>query len=446
MAQRPPDLDATGQPAGGAGRPPDLDHEGKAVTATPSTPVSDKEPGDWWGGWRKSLIDQATHATTGSVDANGLPSVHAASPDVEKFATTPLARPTGNDTVDSFLSPASLALMAAGGVVGGAGALKRGAVATAKNLPISGTLRMGANIVEASPAVQKWIPFADKGAELVRNLAQATKDQQMGVARGAAQYEMGPSERIVDRAPRAAQVIGDASAGPFVTPPDLTRPVQAGSLSPAEMRARFDAVKAAGGLPPQQAVPPSTQPSVGQLRMASGQGGPSGVGAMQPEPTAIPNPLPAQPAAPPMRVDPASLPADWKTSVPDKVGSALDPARVDIGAEQAGRATGMTKQQVRDVATPILDAAPGAASPILPEAALKRMIDTLKALPKGGPEREAYVAKATSGKTQWQVENIRRTLEHLGLVVPAVASGAEMVRQTILNRLNGSEQPGQEFQ
>jgi pyruvate/2-oxoacid:ferredoxin oxidoreductase beta subunit len=39
-------------------------------------------------------------------------------------------------------------------------------------------------------------------------------------------------------------------------------------------------------------------------------------------------------------------------------------------------------------------------------------------------QREAYVARATSGKAQWQIENIRRTLEHLGLLVPAgVAAG-----------------------
>ncbi len=96
----------------------------------------------------------------------------------------------------------------------------------------------------------------------------------------------------------------------------------------------------------------------------------------------------------------------------------------------------MTKQEVRDVATPILDAKPGEASPILPEGVLERIIDTLKKLPRGGPEREAYVARATSGKAQWQIENIRRTLEHLGLLVP-VAAAAPSLRDEVMKRLSG---------
>lgn len=143
------------------------------------------------------------------------------------------------------------------------------------------------------------------------------------------------------------------------------------------------------------------------------------------------------PAPPPMQVNEASLPDAWKATVRNNVGHALDPQRVDVGAAKTGQAVGMTKQQVRDVATPILGVEQGAASPILPEGALKKIVDTLKALPPGGPEREAYVARATSGKTQWQIENIRRTLEHLGLVVPAAAGGA-MFHDALLKRLNAS--------
>jgi pyruvate/2-oxoacid:ferredoxin oxidoreductase beta subunit len=46
----------------------------------------------------------------------------------------------------------------------------------------------------------------------------------------------------------------------------------------------------------------------------------------------------------------------------------------------------------------------------------------MKAMPMA--EREAYVARATSGKAQWQIENIRRTLEHLGLLLPVGAAAA----------------------
>lgn len=101
----------------------------------------------------------------------------------------------------------------------------------------------------------------------------------------------------------------------------------------------------------------------------------------------------------------------------------LTAPRVDVGAEQVGRQAGMTRQAVREVTGPVLGEAPGEASPILPEAALGRIVDTLKAMPPGA-EREAYVARATSGKAQWQIENIRRTLAHLGLIVP-IAVGAQ---------------------
>lgn len=298
-------------------------HHAAQAPAAPSTPVSASEPGTFWGGVKKSLVEQATHAM-GGTDAHGMPVFHASTPEVEQFATTPLARPTGIDKVDAFLSPASLAMMAAGGAVGGAGgALKRGAVATRNKLPISGTLRMGANVLEGAPSsLKKWIPLAESGPEHLRNGAQWVKDKQLGIARGAAQYDMPPSQRVVERAPRAAQVIGEP--GTFEPPlpaQDLTRSVQPGSQTSAEMAARAQAVREAGGLPPQQPMP-STQPTVGQLRMATGQGGQSAPTLSTPtpgpvEPTAIPSQLPAPPA-------------NWNTTVPDKVGHALDPAR-EIG-------------------------------------------------------------------------------------------------------------------
>jgi hypothetical protein len=107
----------------------------------------------------------------------------------------------------------------------------------------------------------------------------------------------------------------------------------------------------------------------------------------------------------------------------------LQQPRVQQGAQRVGRAEGLTKEQVRAQTAPILGEAPGEASPILPRAVLGKIVDTVKALPPS--EREAYVARATSGKAQWQIENIRRTLEHLGLLV-AGATGAGALRREAL--------------
>lgn len=134
-------------------------------------------------------------------------------------------------------------------------------------------------------------------------------------------------------------------------------------------------------------------------------------------------------------------PSVQQSRVPDRPDLQLP--RQDIGAERVGRAQGMTREDVRQAVGARLDEARGEASPILPDRALKDIVDKLKSLPPGGPEREAYVAAATSGKTKWQVENIRRTLEHLGLVLPVIA--APTMRDALMRRMqanSGSGQPG----
>lgn len=109
--------------------------------------------------------------------------------------------------------------------------------------------------------------------------------------------------------------------------------------------------------------------------------------------------------------------------------------RVQAGAERVGRQAGLTKKQVRQQTAPILDEAQGEASPIFPKNVLADIIDKMKTLPMN--EREAYVAQATSGKAKWQVENIRRTLEHLGLLIP-IGAAAAASRQAIIGRLGPS--------
>ena len=100
--------------------------------------------------------------------------------------------------------------------------------------------------------------------------------------------------------------------------------------------------------------------------------------------------------------------------------SPLQGPRIQVGAQRVGRQVGMTKEQVRQQAGPVLDEVRGEASPILPIEPFRKIIDTMKAIPPA--EREAYVARATSGKAKAQIENIRRTLEHLGLLLPVGAA------------------------
>lgn len=336
-------------------------------------------------------------------------------------AAKSFGRGFGGDLItqaEGATSPLGIAALAAGPAIS-----KVGAASPATKGIIGRNLRMISDFDVTKPLKSTLGVASDAfEASAARGVPQAVQDAQMGVARGADMYAMPRAESVVERAPRAAQVLGDAPAAVTHAKAMSGAP----SLSPAD---RASLVKQ--GMTPE---------GIAKLEQQMGAGAAPITGALRMAPE--PPPMPA--ASLPQPVPAIEPPANWNTTVPDKVGHALDPARVDIGAEATGRAAGMTKQQVRDVATPILDAAPGEASPILPEAALKRMVDTLKALPPGGPEREAYVARATSGKTQWQVENIRRTLEHLGLVVPVAAAGGATLRTTIMNRLRGgSEQPGQ---
>ena len=148
---------------------------------------------------------------------------------------------------------------------------------------------------------------------------------------------------------------------------------------------------------------------------------------------AVPPVTSPQPIAPP----PQQLPQTPPPPPPLAAESPMQQPRVQAGAEVVGRQQGLTKQAVRQQPAPILGEAPGEASPILPKEPLGRIVDALKSLPPGA-EREAYVARATSGKAQWQIENIRRTLEHLGLVVP-VAAAAGMQRDSIMRMMSSHD-------
>lgn len=211
-------------------------------------------------------------------------------------------------------------------------------------------------------------------------------------------------------APRAAQVTGrlmqrvgkamaPAPEAPSMAHLDLSVPVRPSQLTPEQLgeRIRFGT-----------GTPPARVPKAPIVHA--------------PEPVA---PMPSHPPAPVAVVE----------------ASPLKQPRVAIGAEKVGRAQGLTKEQVRVQTGPVLNEKIGQASPIMPEQALGRIIDTIKALPKEGGAREAYVQAATSGKAQWQIENIRRTLEHLGLLVPLAVSPLNGEIQKRLTALMPAHQP-----
>lgn len=170
--------------------------------------------------------------------------------------------------------------------------------------------------------------------------------------------------------------------------------------------------------------------------------------ATTPQTTGTLRMAPTEPTRPPIQVDESSLPEAWKphATAPPAEGPAqghlLDPSRVDIGAEKAGRPHGMNKHEVRNVTSQVVDEAHGEASPILPKEPMGRIIDKLRSMPPGGPEREAYVKSATSGWAQAQVELLRRALEHMGMLVP-IAAGAGALKDTIMRRLSGPTPPEQ---
>ncbi len=373
------------------GAPSEADILGSLKDGPPSTtkPVSESEPGTYWGGVGKSLKEQAPALARSAL--NALPGVGAmvggmlSTPETLGVGTVPgmaLGAGAGRGARDLIghwtgLDAPSTPLEKAGNITGetaltgATAAILPGAVAAVK-APIQ-TLREGAE------------QFGSAMPPAVRRLARILP---------VAKQEAGP---LLTRP--AWQT------WPRQEPIDLTHPVPAGSLTQEEIARRVAAVKQAGGLPPQAEPMPKIR---GMLRTAP----------------------------PPQTPEPEAMPESWKPFA-DTQPHPLDPMRKNVGAEVTGRAANMTKQEVRDVATPIVGEAQGDASPILPEQPLQRIIDTLRAMPPGGPEREAYVARATSGKARGQIENIRRVLEHLGLIVPIAAAGGLTVRDRVMERLRG---------
>jgi len=109
----------------------------------------------------------------------------------------------------------------------------------------------------------------------------------------------------------------------------------------------------------------------------------------------------------------------------DTAGGLKGP-RIQEGAQRVGKGVGMTKEEVRTATGPLLGEKLGEASPIIPKEPWTRIVETMKALPKTGGHREAYVARAAPGKNRGQMEQLRRTLEQLGLLLPIGAGGVAL--------------------
>ena len=84
----------------------------------------------------------------------------------------------------------------------------------------------------------------------------------------------------------------------------------------------------------------------------------------------------------------------------------------------------MARDQVQRDAGTIGGEALGETSHIMPQQAIQAITERIKSLPMA--ERSAYIARSTSPKNRAQMEVIRRTLENLGLLLPAGAAGASV--------------------
>lgn len=119
--------------------------------------------------------------------------------------------------------------------------------------------------------------------------------------------------------------------------------------------------------------------------------------------------------------------------------SAMQPDRVDLGAEKVGRANGMTTQQVREATGPIRGEAQGQAAgmPVKPMDRIVQKLIDMGPKGQGLPEadREAYAARGTSDKTRVQVQAYLDALRKVGFAVP----GALSMRDLMVRGIGGNE-------
>lgn len=292
----------------------------------------------------------------------------------------PMAHPTTASDMAGLLLPTGVPNLGVRGAVSGFLRTAKSAATespTIRQIPgrMLGKLYRSAFPNEAS--------LAAEAEQLAQPARAAIKAQ---VAQGGEQFQMPRADITVDRPPRAAQVIGEGPA-PAITPEG----------------------------PGPAAAPGGTMSAAERAQLAKQGYSPDVIAKIEAQMKPVASHAPTPPESP------------------------LRQPRIAEGAERVGRSAGLSKDDVRAQTGPILGETPGTASPILPENALGRIVDALKQLPPGGPEREAYVKLATSGKAQWQIENIRRTLEHLGLLLP-VGAAIPTVRDRLMDRMRSPQE------
>jgi len=416
VTEQPPDLDQNGQPVGA---PPDLDASGKPVERLALPIGAPSEPGTFQGGFSKSIRDTVSRTGTGILHGlNPIPAIQSAwnnGTDAlpykpEDTPATAMARLKAHDApsgASAMESMKGLSDPETGGQ----------AIGNLLQAGVLGRIVSGAQ----NPGVRRIV---GRGMQTVGDNVDVTKPLKMLSTAGRALEE---------------------SATPQVEPPtgptgphlDRSVPMRPGGMTPQQIGERL---QFGTGTPP-VAAPKS--PLGGRMPMSPEPLQPIG----RPPITVSPE-SPMQPPAPltewedlqrRLDVGDARLAARRAAKATQTL---MQQPRVQIGAEAVGRQQGLTKEAVRQQTGPILNEAPGEASPVFPQKPFERMHDTLKGLPKGSAEREAYVRAAADPKTAGLLETIRRTLERNGLAIGGTTLMGDAMRRAILSKLTnaGSDQ------
>ena len=316
-----------------------------------------------------------------------------------------------------------------GGLVGGVAGPVGGPMALAKLLKLGGgkagmlgqigerLAGTGAASVEATAAKTAATAEREAAKAAEREAARKLRERALAVAE---ERNALTRQRLELRAAREA-----AKTAPKAGPRAVPKPEPA----PAPRTEGATALKSEPEFIPEDAVslvaeplPFRPRPSKGTTTMPTNLGGKAKPGPAPTPPDKVEDALRAS-LKPDAKIAPAQVETALRDSVKELSAEGLQIPRIQIGAEKVGRQVGMLKEEVRQVAGPVLNEARGEASPIFPRKALESIVDKMRTIPPG-PEREAYVRAATSDKAMWQVETIRRTLEKLGLLVPVgVAAG-----------------------
>jgi hypothetical protein len=239
-------------------------------------------------------------------------------------------------------------------------------------------------------------------ATALRGASTATKAGATAKAAGTLAKE-GAKFYAADQGMKAVGVPGEARAA-ILTAAGVARP---GETARGALRTLIKGEAAPAVAAAERAAAPAVEAAIlpaGKRAMATNLGGLAREGAA---PTA------------PEKLEEA-LQATLDALKKEKVAGTLQPERIQVGAEKLGRKVGMTKEQVRMEAGPVLDEARGMASDVLPQEAINSIAEKIKTLPKGAA-RDAYVKLANSHKAMVNVEIGRRFLESQGLVLPFAA-------------------------